>query len=139
MNHDNFDKTCDEFGKIIGGKPEIKNGVCTVELVRNIPTSILGVRSQSRLLYPADFSFESLDSNGDALNLGAIALLQAEVTPFLSALRKNDNILIGTLSNHWLYEEPRILYTHFEALENPLEFAETVSKAFETLQEQNFT
>ncbi|MFS1513606.1 DUF1259 domain-containing protein [Chengkuizengella sp. SCS-71B] len=134
----NFNQICKAFAEVLGGEPTIKNGVCTVILSRDIATTIQGVRSQSLLLYPADFSFEALTEDGEALNLGAIGLLQGEVTPFIKEILKDENMELGTLSNHWLYEDPRILYTHFQSIQPPLDFAETVSRAFKTLQIQNF-
>lgn len=46
---------------------------------------------------------------------------------------QNQGIIITALHNHWLFDNPRIMYIHFESIEPPLSFAKKVAKAFETL------
>jgi hypothetical protein len=86
----------------------------------------------SPLVNPQFFSFENLDSQGNALNLGETVLLQEEVNPLLTELRKR-NILVTAIHNHWLFEQPRAMYMHFESVEPPLEFARKVREALRVL------
>ncbi|PCD05856.1 hypothetical protein CMV16_21040 [Peribacillus simplex] len=99
---------------------------------RNIRFTILDRRTQSPLVNPQFFTFENVDSRGNALNLGETVLLQEEVNPLLIELRKRDP-LVTSIHNHWLFEEPRAMYMHFESIEPPLDFAKKVRDAFRVL------
>ncbi|MCM3712032.1 DUF1259 domain-containing protein [Sporosarcina luteola] len=123
---------CGEFGRILGGSSSIVNGVCLVQRFRDIPFSILGRRTNSPLVNPQFFTFEDLDRRGNALNLGETVLLQEEVNPLLTELRKRD-IIVTAIHNHWLFEQPRAMYMHFESVEPPLDFARKVREAFRVL------
>jgi hypothetical protein len=35
--------------------------------------------------------------------------------------------------NHWLFDQPRAMYRHFESIEPPLEFARKIREAFRVL------
>lgn len=118
-----FKRLCTQFGKILGGESEIEEGpVCFVTRMTNLRTTILGRRSLSPLVQMQMFSFESLDKSGRALCLGETAVLQNQVNRLVSNLRKR-GIKVTALHNHWLKENPRIIYVHWEAVDNPLVFA----------------
>ncbi|MFC4078313.1 DUF1259 domain-containing protein [Salinithrix halophila] len=121
-----------QFADILGGTPSVVNGVCLSQRFRNIDVTILGRPSRSPLVLPQFFSFESLDRQGRALNLGETVILQKEINPFISALRKR-GIKVTALHNHWLFENPRLMYIHFEAIENPIIFARKVAEALKVL------
>ncbi|GAA0135214.1 hypothetical protein YSY43_20540 [Paenibacillus sp. YSY-4.3] len=74
------------------------------------------------------FSFESLDSSGRALCLGETALFQGQVNQLLSNLRKN-GIKVTAVHNHWLFENPRLMYIHWESIDNPISFARKVKNS----------
>ncbi|WP_309043052.1 DUF1259 domain-containing protein [Cytobacillus oceanisediminis] len=77
--------------------------------------------TRSPLALPFALSFEN--SRGtDTLNLGETVILQKEINPFLSELRKR-GIIVTALHNHWLFEEPRLMYMHLENVGDPFEFA----------------
>ncbi len=124
---------CQEFAKILGGSILSKNP-CTVLRLRNIRAEILGRPSRSSLTRGALFSFESPDAQGMTLNLGETVILQEEINPFISALRRQD-ILVTALHNHWLFDEPRLFYIHFESIDEPLSFARKVAHAFSVLKD----
>lgn len=132
MSWDSKKDLCREFARILGGTGSMTNGVCLVQKFRDIPFTILGRRTNSPLVNPQFFSFEDLDSQGNALNLGETVLLQEEVNPLLTELRKRE-ITVTALHNHWLFEKPRAMYMHFESIEPPLEFARKIRKAFKIL------
>lgn len=133
MNQNKRNKLCQEFAKILGGSGSLdENGVCLVQKFRNIDFTILGRETNSPLVNPQFFSFENLDKKGNALNLGETVLLQKEINPLLTELRKRD-IIVTAVHNHWLFEEPRAMYMHFESVEPPLQFARKVRKAFKVL------
>lgn len=128
----NINELCAEFARILGGEGSIVNGVCLVQRFRNIPFSILGRRTRSPLVNPQFFTFENLYNKGNALNLGETVLLQEEINPLLTELKKR-NIIVTAVHNHWLFEQPRAMYMHFESIEPPLQFARKVREAFRVL------
>ncbi|WP_054949684.1 DUF1259 domain-containing protein [Numidum massiliense] len=129
-----LEQLCQQFARIVGGMPSVVNGTCLIQKFRNIDVTILGRRARSPLVLPTFFSFESIDRRGRALNLGETVILQREINPFISALRKR-GILVTALHNHWLFDEPRLFYIHFESVENPIVFARKVDEALKVLGE----
>lgn len=127
--------TCQRFAKILGGEILTSTpNLCVVSRMRHIPATILGRPTTSPLVLNALFSFESRDAAGQTLNLGETVILQEEINRFISVLRKCD-ILVTALHNHWLFEQPRLMYIHFESIDEPLDFARKVAKAFEILED----
>jgi hypothetical protein len=124
---------CRTFAGILGGSAQVVNGVCTVTRLRNnLRPIIQGRRTNSALALAALFSFEDLDRQGNALNLGETVILQEEINPFISQLRMR-GIEVTALHNHWLFDNPRLMYIHFKSVEPPLIFAEKVAAAFRVL------
>lgn len=125
--------TCNRFAQILGASPSVVNGVCTATLIRRLNVRILGRRSRSALTLAAMFSYENMGSNGRALCLGETVILPSEINRFVSALRSR-GIKVTAIHNHWLFENPRLMYIHFEAILPPLTFARRVHAAMNTLQ-----
>ena len=133
MSWDEKRELCREFSRILEGDGSLdENGVCLVQRFRNIDFKILGRRTNSPLVNPQFFSFENIDREGNSLNLGETVLLQEEINPLLTELRKRD-IIVTAIHNHWLFDEPRAMYMHFESVEPPLQFARKVREAFKVL------
>jgi hypothetical protein len=134
MSNESKSKLCREFARILGGEGSIVNGVCLVQKFRDIQFTILGRKTKSPLVNPQFFSFENLDRKGNALNLGETVLLEEEINPLLTELRKR-KIIVTAIHNHWLFDNPRAMYMHFESVEPPLEFAKKVREAFKVLED----
>lgn len=127
------DSLCQQFAQTLGGSVmESKDGSCTVVRTRNLNINILGRSAHTGLTLAAMFSYESMDNQGRTLNLGETVILPDEINPFISVLRSH-GIMITALHNHWLYDNPRIMYIHFESVEEPLAFARKVADAFRVL------
>lgn len=125
--------TCDEFAQILKGERETDAppGVCFVTRLRNdLMVEILGRRTNSRVVFYMSFSFEDVDSNGNALCFGEFVFKQTEVEPFLNALA-GTGIKITALHNHWLRENPRLMYIHWQAIMEPLTFARISADALD--------
>ena len=138
-NKDKKCNLCKKFASILGAEIiESREDLCVVGFNRDLDVEILGIRTRSPLVLPALFSFEPARNNRSdrnnerALNLGEIVLFQEEVNDFITALRRND-IIVTALHNHWLFEEPRLMYLHFESVDQPLDFARGVAEALKTL------
>ncbi|MBM7653294.1 DUF1259 domain-containing protein [Neobacillus cucumis] len=118
---------CQKLADIIGGMVITSTPVCVVQRLRNIDATILGRRTLSPLALPFALSFEN-KQNGKTLNLGETVILQEEINPFLSALRKR-GLIVTAVHNHWLFDEPRLMYMHWENVGDPVEFAKNSFKA----------
>ncbi|NEZ46181.1 DUF1259 domain-containing protein [Clostridium niameyense] len=131
-----FCRTCSQFARILGAEIlDTSDNVCTVTFKRDIDAQILGRPTQSPLALSALFSFESPDNQGRTLNLGETVILEEEINDFISILRRN-GILITALHNHWLFDDPRLMYIHFESIDRPLNFARKVAEALQVLRGQ---
>ncbi|MFA7746463.1 DUF1259 domain-containing protein, partial [Salinicoccus roseus] len=64
--------------------------------------------------------------------LGETVLLQVEVNPLMSELRKF-GIIVTAVHNHWLFDKPRLMFMHFESIDKPLNFARKVREALRVL------
>lgn len=128
-----FERTCSQFGRILGGMHTAENGVCTVMKSRtNIKPVVLGRRAKSFLLLPQMFTFESMTKDGRALCSGETVILQSEINRFTSKLRQH-GIIVTAIHNHWLFDNPRLMYMHWEAVRNPIVFARQVKDALSVL------
>ncbi|GIP24506.1 DUF1259 domain-containing protein [Paenibacillus sp. J22TS3] len=125
-----FKKLCNQFSTILGGtEHEITKGpVCFVSRNRKINATILGRRTTSPLVRYQLFSFESLNSSGRALCLGETALFQGQVNRLLTNLR-NNGIKVTAVHNHWLFDKPRLMYVHWESIDDPIAFAKKVKRS----------
>ncbi|RXT02826.1 DUF1259 domain-containing protein [Ammoniphilus sp. CFH 90114] len=125
-----FNTLCQQYGQILKAEPKVEHGVCSVEFHRDLKVTIQGRPSRGEL--HAEVMFESLDHEGNALNMGETVILEEEVPYFINILVRN-GIIISALHNHWLYAKPNILYVHFQSVEPPLSFARKVAEAFRVL------
>lgn len=125
-----YQTLCYQYAHILKGKMKLENGVCSVEIKRNLDVSIQGRASKGEV--SAELSFESLDHQGNALNLGETVLLEEEIPLFTQMLVKN-GVIISALHNHWLFAKPHILYIHFQSVEPPLSFAQKAAEAFNAI------
>jgi hypothetical protein len=126
-------RICQEFARILDATPGVVNGVCIATRSRtNIHPVVLGRRAESFMFIPQAFSFENMDSKGRALCLGETVILQEEINPFITVLREN-GILVTALHNHWLFDDPRLMFIHFESIDKPLSFARKVREALDVL------
>jgi hypothetical protein len=128
-----FQALCNQFSRILGGEHEIERGpVCFVSRSRRLPARILGRRTTSPLVRYQLFSFESLDRSGRALCLGETAVRQNQANQLIRNLQRR-GIKVTALHNHWLNENPRLMYIHWEAIMNPIAFARRTKAAIRFL------
>ena len=128
-----FQRLCNQFAQILGGEHEIDPGpVCFVSRSRRLRATILGRRTMSPLVRYQLFSFESLDSSGRALCLGETAVFQNQANRLIRNLQKR-GIKVTALHNHWLNENPRLMYIHWESIDNPVAFARKTKESIRFL------
>lgn len=124
-----FRRLCNQFTRILGGVGEITPGpVCFVSRLRNVRATILGRRTTSPLVRAQLFSFESLDRSGRALCLGETAVFQNQANRLIRNLQRN-GITVTALHNHWLNESPRLMYIHWQSIDNPIDFARKTKRS----------
>lgn len=124
---------CKEFAQILRAKiMSSTNTSCVATRMRNIDVTIFGRATESPLVLAAMFSYECPDDDGRTLNLGETVLLPREVNPFIEALKEND-ITVTALHNHWLFEKPRLMYIHWESVDEPICFSKKTAEAFQVL------
>lgn len=122
---------CQKFAQILRAKRDTNPGVCFVTRTRNdIKVKVMGRTTQSPTVLLMAFSYEDLGSNGKALCLGEFVFRQREVKPFLDALT-GKGIKVTAVHNHWLFDTPRLIYIHWEAIMEPLRFARISSNAID--------
>lgn len=113
---------CADLARIVNGTPACVDGACLIQLLRaDIRPTILGRETRSPLVLPVFFSVESREGSSRTLNLGEAVLLQREVNTVMSVLRQN-GIIVTALHNHWLGEDPRLMYMHWEDVSDPRKF-----------------
>ena len=127
---DSNQNLCEQFAKILNGRSQNHQGVCSVSLHRTFSATVQG--KPSKAVLPVGISFESLDQDGNALNLLEIAILQEEIPRFMYAV-VHQGLIVSALHNHWLYVNPQIMYMHVQSVEPPLNFAQKVSRSFSYL------
>lgn len=124
------ESVCQQFAGILGGDI-VEQGVDSCSVSRPRPELQPTIR---RRPFPVGgmFFFSALDPQGVALSRGEMPLLQREVNPFIDALR-SAGVMVSAVHTHWLFDRPRVMYIHFEAVCDPLAFAQAVAGAFAVL------
>lgn len=122
VNGNNNQSRCASLAKIVNGTPAVVNGTCLIQLLRSdLKPTILGRRSRSPLVLPVFFSIENGQGTKRTLNLGEAVLRQRQVNTVMSGLRRR-GIKVTAMHNHWLFEKPRLMYMHWEAVMDPARF-----------------
>lgn len=116
---------CSAFAEILGGTPKFQDGVCSVGISRkDIKVTIEGIPTKIPL--GTSFAFQLLPGTNRALNLGDVILLQ-EDTPCAVKFLYENGITVSALHNHWLLDEPHLMYAHVQAVMNPIHFARAIA------------
>lgn len=124
-------KVAERVEDILGMKAKVEEEVCSLEKKRKeLDVKLEGRKFKGEV--SIEVKFESLESDGTALNYAEITLLEEEIPAFTKVL--TDNGLAPTaIHNHWVKAEPNILYLHLQKVDNPENFAENLSAALKTL------
>lgn len=131
MESNGYSSMCKKFGEILGGKAKQEKEVCSVNLERTFEANLQGRNVHS--IKGVNVTFESLDRQGKAINISETVLLEQEVPVFIHALVQQ-GLIISAVHNHWLYENPKLIYIHVQSLEPPLDFARKMSYAYSRLE-----
>lgn len=119
-------RLCSAFADILGGTPKMQDGVCSVGISRKgINVTIEGIRTNIPL--GTSFSFQMIPGINKTLNLGDVILLQEE-TPYAVRFLYDQGITVSALHNHWLLDDPHLMYAHVQAIMNPIKFARAIAE-----------
>lgn len=111
-----------KLARIVRGTPATVNGALLIQALRSdLRPRILRRRTRSPLVLPVFFSIEARRGSRRTLNLGEAVLRQREVNTVMRVLRRR-GIKVTALHNHWLFEVPRLMYMHWEAVMDPARF-----------------
>lgn len=122
MSNRSSRSACEILAEIVGGEIMQTSPACVVMRVReDLRPTILGRRTGSALVLPFGISVEN-NQNGRTLNLGESVVTQREANRLIRALQRR-GLIVTALHNHWLFEEPRLMYIHWENIGNPFDFA----------------
>lgn len=127
------DTLCKELASILGGKASSNNGICEVQVQRtDIDVTIMGVSSPAAAAHM--FIFQRYANNQRALNLGDMVLVQDEVPQVIRELANRD-ITIAAVHNHWIFDDPHLIYVHVQAIMRPRVFAQRIAEVLAILNE----
>lgn len=128
---------CARLARILEGKVESnEEGVCVISRSRDLGVEVAGRPARGPLFQDSEFSFQKLDRGDRTLNAGEVVLLQHEVNPFINAIA-GEEIDITAVHNHWLFEEPRLIYVHLLSIDEPVCFAEKVARALAVIEQDD--
>ncbi|SFS77040.1 DUF1259 domain-containing protein [Marininema halotolerans] len=129
-----FRALCNQFSRIIGGpnRMDIIGSSCEVVRLRNLNVTVMGQRATNPIVRFLNFSFDQLDAQGKSLCIGAVTLLQREVTPFLKQLQNQPGITLTPLVSRY-FTNPNLTYLTYVAIERPLTFARISRQAISVL------
>ena len=114
---------CNRFADILGGKILRREyDSCQIGIDRDdIHPTLLGVP-----ISPGHMFMIKLVAGEKALVHGEMVLLENEVPGVVHSLLEHD-IIVSSEHTHWLFDRPRLMYIHLQAIMNPLEFAQKVA------------
>lgn len=118
---------CKDIEQILGTRVELEQGVCKASIPRNFPVTYKGIKLSPETM-ELEFVANFEPVNGKTVVTGEFSLLQDEITPVLDTLRKG-NLEITAIHNHWLHENPRLIYLHFQGIGTAKNLARTVKAA----------
>ncbi|MBN2909509.1 DUF1259 domain-containing protein [Polycladomyces sp. WAk] len=85
----NEETNCKVLEQIFGTKAKVENGVCKVEIARNIPITYKGIKLSPETM-ELEFIATFEQTNGKTVVMGEFSLLESEVTSVLDTFRKGN-------------------------------------------------
>jgi hypothetical protein len=118
-----------EVEKILGASGQTEDGVLVVRFPRSdIKVTIDGEPMPTALGFGGWTAWKSMGK--DTMVMGDLVLLEKEVNPVISALQEA-NLQVTALHNHFLGEQPRIMYMHIGGMGDPLKMARGIRSALD--------
>ncbi len=118
-------RTCDFLAQILNGKGKFDNEICTVTIPRNNIHATIGNKPFHSIEHI--INFEAPDESGNSLITGELVLLESEVPNMVSAL-SNAGIIVSAVNNHWIVDNPKLMYINFISASNRVDFANKLAR-----------
>lgn len=116
-----------EVEQILGAKGQMQEGALVVRFPRtDLKVSIAGEAVPTALGFVSWTAWKAMDHK--AMVMGDLVLLEAEINPVISTLGEA-GIQVTALHNHFLGEQPRIMFMHIDGMGSPKTMAEGIRKA----------
>lgn len=117
----------DQIENALGVKGQVEEGTLVMRFPRtDIRVTIDGDTIPTGLGLGSWIAWRNTGDN--AMVMGDLVLLENEVNPVISALQES-NINITALHNHFIREEPRIMFMHIDAMGKGAQFARGIKNA----------
>src|SRR5213592_1613653 len=121
-----------EVLKSLDRKGDFKDGVVKVNIPRNdLKMTVQGISTPTPFGFGGWVAFTKT-TDGNEVMIGDLVLTQDEVNPVMSALLDN-GIDVTALHNHFLWDEPRMLYMHVHGHGKPADLARKVKPALDLI------
>ena len=113
-NAASFAQDFSEMEKILGAKGQLQEGAWVVRFPRSdLKLTIAGEAMPTALGFVSWAAFK--DMADGAMIMGDLVLLEKEVNPVITSLEEN-GIQITALHNHFLWENPRLMFMHISGM-----------------------
>lgn len=125
---------CDELASTLGADPASADrgpGYCKVSLPRtDLDVRVDGQSVPAALGIASWFAFRQTSDGAAAVIAGDMALTGEQVNPAIGALR-DAGIDVVALHNHMLFDQPHVVFFHFQARGAPRELARGLAAGLE--------
>lgn len=115
---------CAQLAEMLGGSGMQVGSVCMVMKDRTNVSATIANHPMHSIHHM--FHLEGQDNNGNALITGEIVLLEDEVPKTVDRI-SSTGIIVSAIHNHWLYDNPKLIYIHIETYTNPITFAKMIA------------
>lgn len=122
------------IGAALGRAGKVNGGVYQVSIPRAEPVRMAGVELPPAMGVATAINFQPT-GQGKAAITGDFVLTADEVSPVIKTLR-DGGIVVTALHSHMLDEEPRLLFMHFWAVDDPLKLARALRAALDHMRVQ---
>ncbi len=117
----------DEIERTLGAKGQVEEGTLVVRFPRtDLRVTIDGETIPTGLGLVSWIAWRNMGD--DTMVMGDLALLESEVNSVISALQEA-NVNVTALHNHFVREQPRIMFMHIEAMGKATQFARAIKNA----------
>lgn len=123
---------CEKIRNASGLPVSEEKGICHISIEREeLGVTLQGVKLPKELL-ELELLADIAEVDGKGYLTAEFALLQKEINPVIDRVRQA-GFTVSALHNHWVYEEPRIMYLHFQASGDPIQLAKGVRSAVDVI------
>ncbi|WP_438350523.1 DUF1259 domain-containing protein [Paenibacillus sp. FA6] len=122
---------CNTLKSVFNVDVKQEDKICIVAIPRqDLNGSFMGLKVSPEMIgLSLEANFAKVGST--TVVTGEFALLERQVNPVIDALRKG-HLEVSALHNHWIDQQPQVLYLHFQGTGDLESLAKTVKSAMDT-------